>query len=158
MQSLTDPRPPHRRLRLAIHLLCLAGLLILGSWMLACSSGAEPAPRNQSATSKGETAADETAEATSCEGLDQTPCRKSPDCTLVQDESAESGYRCRAAEGPCEEGFRQEGSSREECENREGCRFQPANCYCPPEVTCVCGGGPPSRCAGAAEPSAAPSS
>jgi hypothetical protein len=159
MQSLTD-----RPRRSTSALLSLTGLLALSTLALACSSGADPAPQPPTEVSDDDGAPEAPPEEPgeepqeSCSELAETPCRKSPDCTLVQDESQGSGYLCRAAQGPCEQGFRQEGNSREECEEREGCRFEPGDCYCPPEVTCVCGGGPPPRCVEAAASSTAPTS
>ncbi|MDY7093962.1 MAG: hypothetical protein SX243_13425 [Acidobacteriota bacterium] len=164
MQSLTDLRPAASRSRSGRLLLLVSSLLTTSALVLACGSGAEPTPQTQPQATGGETAPeappaeDAEAQEAACLSLAQTPCTKSPDCTLVQDESAESGYRCRAAQGPCEEGFRQQGSTQEDCESREGCRFEPARCYCPPEVTCVCGGGPPARCVEAGAPSTSPQS
>lgn len=37
--------------------------------------------------------------------------------------------------------------SKKSCESKEGCKYIPAGpCYCPPNVRCICGGGPPPQC------------
>ena len=97
------------------------------------------------------------AEAPPCAALSEAACLESERCTLEVVEGEDSdgkaipegtgGYRCRAAEGPCETGFRQGSHSAEECVARSGCQFIPGRCYCPPGVVCICGGGPPPRCA-----------
>jgi hypothetical protein len=77
--------------------------------------------------------------------LTELACIDSVDCTLaVADGSPE--YFCRDAEGPCETGFRQRGDGADACEAKPGCRFVPGRCYCSPDVTCICGGGPPPQC------------
>jgi hypothetical protein len=83
----------------------------------------------------------------SCSESSELECIHSPHCTLVQ--TVEHGaYTCRAARGRCEIGFRQagEGDIRADCEAKPGCEFKPASCFCPPNVQCVCGGGPPAQC------------
>jgi hypothetical protein len=57
-------------------------------------------------------------------------------------------YICRAAVGRCEIGFRQagDGDIKKDCESKAGCEFKWANCYCPPNLNCTCGGGPPAQC------------
>ncbi len=89
---------------------------------------------------------EEPEEPSSCVSHDQASCLDSPDCTLILD-SEESAYRCRQATAPCELSFRQAADTPETCEARAGCRFEPGRCYCPPDVNCICGGGPPPRCA-----------
>jgi hypothetical protein len=98
-----------------------------------------------------------TAKPPPCATLSEAACLESERCTLEVVEGEDGagkaipegtgGYRCRAAEGPCEIGFRQGSGSAEECAARPGCRFIPGRCYCPPGVVCICGGGPPPRCA-----------
>lgn len=82
-----------------------------------------------------------------CSESSELECIHSPKCTLVQT-AQHGGYVCRAAQGHCEEGFLQagDGDIRKNCEARRGCEFKPASCYCPPNVDCRCGGGPPAQC------------
>lgn len=82
-----------------------------------------------------------------CARLGQGDCIRSPACTLDPVEGG--GYACRAAAGPCEEGLLQ--SDRAACEARTGCVWDPGQCYCPEDVVCVCGGGPPPTCRTSAE-------
>ena len=83
-----------------------------------------------------------TEEASNCAGLDQLGCIDSPDCTLRQLE--DKSYACTDPQSDCEIGFLQRGGRRDDC--AEGCDYSPARCYCSPDVTCVCGGGPPALC------------
>lgn len=82
-----------------------------------------------------------------CAQLDQLECAGSTTCKLEQ-LSVHGNYRCREARGRCETGFRQagEGDIKQLCESKPGCEFKPANCYCPPNLNCFCGGGPPAQC------------
>lgn len=109
-------------------------LILLG---LACAAPSAPIPLP----------GDEPADA--CAGLDEMRCITSDECTLVLPEEGRE-YRCRTAEGRCERGFRQHDGDAESCEAKEGCRFVPGQCYCSPNVTCICGGGPPPQCVEAA--------
>ena len=82
-----------------------------------------------------------------CETQTELACIDSVRCTLELAEDDSREYRCRDAEEPCETGFRQSGGDAEACEAKPGCRFVPGRCYCSPDVTCICGGGPPAQCA-----------
>jgi len=82
-----------------------------------------------------------------CSESTELECIHSARCTLVQ--AQEHGkYICRAAVGRCEIGFRQagDGDIQKDCESKAGCEFKGANCYCPPNLNCTCGGGPPAQC------------
>jgi len=81
-----------------------------------------------------------------CEQLTELQCIESGTCTLEQTGGRDSDYRCRAAKNFCEEGFNQRTGREEECESRSGCVYQPQECYCSPDVLCLCGGGPPATC------------
>jgi len=83
----------------------------------------------------------------SCPDLDRKACVQSMDCMSVvaRDDAGRRAYRCVAGGDTCRKGFRQD--RRETCSDKPGCRFVPAGpCYCPPDVVCVCGGGPPPDC------------
>lgn len=99
-----------------------------------------------------------------CNKLDPTVCLNSPDCMYQQIEGKQ--YACVAPTNRCQIGFTQqiysnmlvtEGGkvvdtstylTRETCEDRPGCSYVSAGeCYCPPDVDCVCGGGTPPNCA-----------
>lgn len=87
-----------------------------------------------------------------CATRSEQQCIDSPDCTLaLVAEDDGGGYLCRDTANACEEGFRQSDGTPEECEAKEGCRFDPGRCYCPPDVVCICGGGPPPSCVPADE-------
>ena len=73
----------------------------------------------------------------------ESRCLASAKHTLWQDGQR---YVCRRAVSECERGFVQEKHGPEDCEALGECEFVPGQCYCPPQVVCVCGGGPPSRC------------
>ncbi|MEE8524593.1 MAG: hypothetical protein V3T72_11735 [Thermoanaerobaculia bacterium] len=81
-----------------------------------------------------------------CGQLNELACINSGRCSLVVAEDSSHGYLCRDATGPCEIGFRQRGGDAEACAAKPGCRFVPGRCYCSPDVTCICGGGPPPQC------------
>ena len=83
----------------------------------------------------------------SCTEYSELECVRSAKCTLVQT-AKHGGYVCRAAQGRCEIGFQQvsDGDIRKDCESKAGCEFKAASCYCPPNLNCVCGGGPPAQC------------
>lgn len=119
-------------------------LIALAALGLAC--GAPPAPDSrppERAPALPPTSAPAPADA--CAGLDEMQCITSDDCTLIL-VAEERGYLCRPAEGPCERGFQQRDGSAESCEAKAGCHFVPGHCYCSPDVTCICGGGPPPQC------------
>lgn len=76
-----------------------------------------------------------------CAELRPDACLVATACTL----DAEDGeYTCRPASGACEEGLAQ--TDRDACEARPDCAWDPGRCYCPADVQCICGGGPPARC------------
>lgn len=77
-----------------------------------------------------------------CATLDELGCLDSTDCTLRQND--DKTYACTTAASECERGFSQRAGRREDC--AEGCNFSPGQCYCSPDVVCVCGGGPPAIC------------
>lgn len=81
-----------------------------------------------------------------CGQLQELACISSDRCTLVVAGDGSREYLCRDATGRCEIGFRQHGDVAEACESKPGCRFVPGRCYCSPDVTCICGGGPPPQC------------
>ena len=87
--------------------------------------------------------------------LGETRCLESPDHVLELQRSAFSEYRCRKAANYCEQGFVQSLHGQDACEAKPGCAYQPGECYCPPDVVCVCGGGPVSQCAPVAGPAEA---
>ena len=87
-------------------------------------------------------------EPATCATATELQCINSERCTLVQPEPR-GKYTCRDDANRCEAGMRQgggDGDIKKECESRPGCEFQNASCYCPPNVNCVCGGGPPAQC------------
>jgi hypothetical protein len=90
-------------------------------------------------------AVEESASQTNCSALSVTDCLNSVECML---ESGEAGrdYQCRVAKNQCESGFSQAIDTRDTCESRPGCKYIAANCFCPPGVECVCGGGAPAVC------------
>ncbi|MCB1058124.1 MAG: hypothetical protein KDD11_21705 [Acidobacteria bacterium] len=81
-----------------------------------------------------------------CAERTEKQCIDSPDCTLAPTGDENTGYICRDTANECEAGFRQSDGTPAECQAKPGCRFSPGRCYCPPDVQCVCGGGPPPSC------------
>ncbi len=79
-----------------------------------------------------------------CAQASELACINSAECTLVQ--PAPGTYFCREAVGPCEIGFVQNQGTQQTCEAKPGCAYVFPDCYCAPDVTCVCGGGPPPQC------------
>ncbi len=77
-----------------------------------------------------------------CATRSELACLDSPDCTLQLEGD---NYSCVDPANDCEVGFVQGDGTRESCD-QPGCDFVPAQCYCPPGLTCVCGGGPPAQC------------
>lgn len=71
-------------------------------------------------------------------------CLNSSQNTLVL---SDRGYSCQRASNQCDDNFRQAVDGAEVCTAKAGCEFLTGFCYCPPNVQCVCGGGPPSQCA-----------
>jgi hypothetical protein len=80
-----------------------------------------------------------------CGALNEQDCLDSASHTLVITEEPR-GYVCLAARDKCEAGFIQSRHGLNECAEDRDCEFVPGNCYCPPGVVCICGGGPPSLC------------
>ena len=81
----------------------------------------------------------------SCQQLTEKTCLTSAACTLKKDKDT-TNYQCLPAKDHCELMFRQSEGTKESCEAKQGCEFVPAQCYCPPDVICVCGGGEPPLC------------
>lgn len=97
-----------------------------------------------------------------CETLDRATCMRSLVCTLhAPSGRASNRYACVAASGNCEVGLRQIAEDRDRCDDRTGCRWRPAACYCAcrgagraavpdgpdaPDCDCDCAGGPPPGC------------
>jgi hypothetical protein len=98
------------------------------------------------------------ASAAACDTLDRNECISALHCTLHW--IADGKYECRDSKGPCEESLMQ--SDRRTCESRDGCAWNPGECYCrfpgygqaqvPDKApkdsggACACGGGPPPLC------------
>ena len=87
------------------------------------------------------------AEGKACSETTELECLQSTQCTLVQTQ-VHGKYTCREAAGHCETGFRQSADHdiQKDCEAKPGCVFKIANCFCPPNLNCACGGGPPAQC------------
>ncbi len=81
-----------------------------------------------------------------CGGSSEGECIAAGECTLLLVSDRPGDYVCVATRNACEAGFVQRDASAAACEQKAGCRFVPAECYCPPDLTCVCGGGPPAQC------------
>jgi hypothetical protein len=81
----------------------------------------------------------------SCQQLVEKECLTSAACTLKKENNTTS-YQCLPAKDHCELMFRQSEGTKESCEAKQGCEFIPAQCYCPPDVYCECGGGEPPLC------------
>jgi len=84
-----------------------------------------------------------TAPTPSCESLPISDCLVSLQCTLT---TKDKGYICRKARNHCEQDFSQKTGTAEQCTTKPNCQFIPGKCFCPPDVICVCGGGPPRMC------------
>lgn len=81
----------------------------------------------------------------SCASLAVKQCIASKACILSQDK--DKAYHCRDAANHCESGFIQAGIDLEKsCTSKKGCAFSNASCFCPPGMTCICGGGKPAAC------------
>jgi hypothetical protein len=108
------------------------------AWLVACgstgSNGSAPPDITEPLVNGGSQAA--------CSEMGELACITSAECTLKQAE--DKSYFCAAPASACEEGFVQRSASAESC--GAGCTFVPAQCYCSPDVTCICGGGPPAQC------------
>ncbi len=97
-----------------------------------------------------------------CEALSRARCLASLVCTLEAPAGQDHDrYRCREARGNCEVGLTQTAADRSRCEDRDGCTWGEAACYCAcrgagrtavpdgPEAEdcdCECAGGPPAGC------------
>ena len=79
-----------------------------------------------------------------CGPLSEDACLDSPNHLLVQPDNQR--YQCVRAENHCESGFIQNEHDAEDCEAKPGCVHDPGRCYCPRDVQCICGGGPPQSC------------
>jgi hypothetical protein len=95
-----------------------------------------------------------------CNDMTAAQCLLATGCVLEAVPKGDPGYVCREAKGPCEGGVSQFPPLifKADCEARPGCRYVPADCFCPTAQTrvpstsavainCSCGGGPPHRCA-----------
>ncbi|MCK6513254.1 hypothetical protein L6R29_25265 [Myxococcota bacterium] len=75
-----------------------------------------------------------------CGRLSELDCWKArPQCILVYG-GQQDRYVCRATQNECEK------LDAAACAEASQCFFDPGFCYCPPDVTCICGGGPPPLC------------
>lgn len=88
----------------------------------------------------------------SCATFEIPECLSSTQCMLVSG-SAGGPYLCVPPWDRCQIDYQQlrgwswEDKPAARCELRKGCAFvQPGPCYCPPDVACFCGGGPPPDC------------
>jgi len=82
-----------------------------------------------------------------CSELKDTECIERSACVISTDKEPV----CREAISKCEidfyQGFEVEVDNKSLCENKDGCKYiEPGPCFCPPNVTCVCGGGKPPEC------------
>jgi hypothetical protein len=89
-----------------------------------------------------------------CRDLSESECIDSAACNLVQPDGPDTPYICGSPEDHCGSLFRQRDGSKSTCESKPGCTFVEQQCYCAPETTCVCSGGPPSQCVADSDPSA----
>jgi hypothetical protein len=83
-----------------------------------------------------------------CATATELQCIESERCTLVQPEATQQVHLPRRRQ-PLRSRHRQGGGGgdiKQQCESKPGCEFHNASCYCPPNVNCVCGGGPPAQC------------
>ena len=72
-----------------------------------------------------------------CAALDESACWQDASCIL-------DASGCHSPATRCETGFSQSAPS--ECTNKPGCSLVQEPCFCPPDVTCICGGGAPPTC------------
>ena len=98
-----------------------------------------------------------------CDAMTAPQCLLAAWCVLQAVPRGDPGYVCREAKEPCEGGVAQFPplEFKAHCEGRPGCRYVPAQCFCPTAQTrvrsisrvaigCTCGGGSPHRCVAAA--------
>ena len=142
-------------------------ILVLLLAASACSrpqpTGAEagPAPRPSRPPAEPEWPApsDSPPAGLACDAMTAPQCLLAKGCVLEAVPRGDPGYVCRAAKGPCEGGVSQFPALafKAHCEGLPGCRYVPAQCFCPSAqtrvrsksqvaISCVCGGGPPHRC------------
>ena len=74
-----------------------------------------------------------------CDQLGETACIETHDCVLEL--GPNDSYQCRPTRNHCERMV-----DPESCIEDDSCAWDPGFCYCPPEVLCGCGGGPPPVC------------
>lgn len=99
---------------------------------------------------------------TACASLTRVQCLSSRGCTLeLAPDDSEFEYQCRPSTGPCEVGWSQ-ASGQTTCDNRMGCTYEGAGCYCHCQgygsilagdadsegCDCYCAGGQPAQCVG----------
>ena len=101
------------------------GTIVIVTTALSCSSSSSAPP---------------------CDAMSESQCIDSSECTLVLASPQPPDYTCVAARNACEQGFVQRTGDATSCEATQGCKFVPGECYCPPDLVCVCGGGPPPQC------------
>ena len=97
-----------------------------------------------------------------CASLTRVECLGSRGCTLeLADDDSEFEYQCRPSTGACEIGWSQ-ASGQTTCDNRMGCTYEMAACYCHCQgygsilagdddsegCDCYCAGGQPAQCVG----------
>lgn len=75
--------------------------------------------------------------ADACAVLDEAGCWVDASCIL-------DASGCHAPATRCESGFVQDGQTN--CAERPGCLLVEEPCFCPPDATCVCGGGEAPQC------------
>lgn len=77
-----------------------------------------------------------------CAQKNELECyRARPSCVLEQvGPKDKRTYICRDPRNACEK------LSHDACQKDAKCAWDPGFCYCPPNMMCYCGGGPPSQC------------
>jgi len=80
-----------------------------------------------------------------CYLLSASDCLQTNECTLHWNGDAKR-YQCLKNANTCEENFIQATANPSACKAKPGCKFEPANCYCPPDTRCDCAAGPPAMC------------
>lgn len=78
--------------------------------------------------------------AVDCTELGQKTCMTERQCIYT-------GGACEQTADPCEIAWQELAHSPASCAEMTSCRYtQSQQCYCPPDVDCVCGGGAPAQC------------